>query len=92
MSELLVARYGMSPDEARAANAGVAGLAASEGLAYRIDTARPGNPFDAQHAVPYFVFDRRVAVAGAQSVDAFSSLREAAWTRGNAVADASPHA
>jgi predicted DsbA family dithiol-disulfide isomerase len=166
MSELVVARYGMSPEEAKAANAHVAALAAAEGLSYRIETARPGNSFDAQrlfhwartrgrgepfarrvleaficeelpigdhralagvaesvglpcddadrvlagdafaddvardrelgsaiglHAVPYFVFDRRTAVAGAQPVATFDALLQEAWARGGAAAGAPHH-
>lgn len=43
----LARKYGMTRDEALAAQARVTGVAAEEGLAYRLDVARPANTFDA---------------------------------------------
>jgi predicted DsbA family dithiol-disulfide isomerase len=51
LDELLAGTYGMGAQEARAANARVTGLAAAEGLDYRLDRARPGNTFDAHRLV-----------------------------------------
>jgi predicted DsbA family dithiol-disulfide isomerase len=43
----LAAKYGVPRAQAEAMNARVSGIAAEEGLAYRLDIARPGNTFDA---------------------------------------------
>ena len=43
----LASKYGVSRDKAEAMNARVSGIAAEEGLTYRLDIARPGNTFDA---------------------------------------------
>ncbi len=45
--ERLASKYGVSRDQAEAMNARVSGIAAEEGLDYRLDIARPGNTFDA---------------------------------------------
>ena len=45
--ERLASKYGVTRDKAEAMNARVSGIAADEGLAYRLDIARPGNTFDA---------------------------------------------
>ena len=47
LPEILAAKYGMTAAEAVAANAYVTAIAATEGLDYRLDRARPGNTFDA---------------------------------------------
>jgi predicted DsbA family dithiol-disulfide isomerase len=49
-AQRLAAKYGMTVDWARAANARVASVAAGEGLDYRLDISKPGNTFDAQKA------------------------------------------
>jgi len=49
--DLLAAKYGMSREEAEAANARVTALAADEGLAYRLEAARPANTFDAHRLI-----------------------------------------
>ena len=55
----LAARYGMSPDQARAAQARITAAAAEEGLEYRLGGARSGNTFDA-HRVIRLAADRGV--------------------------------
>jgi predicted DsbA family dithiol-disulfide isomerase len=45
--ERLATKYGVTRDKAEAMNARVSGIAAEEGLQYRLDIARPGNTFDA---------------------------------------------
>jgi len=47
LEQMLSAKYGMTVAQARAANDRVTGLAAAEGLEYRLGVARPGNTFDA---------------------------------------------
>jgi predicted DsbA family dithiol-disulfide isomerase len=51
LDEMLARKYGMSPEEARAANARVSKLAAEEGLSWRLEIARPGNSFAAHRLV-----------------------------------------
>lgn len=53
MQEILAAKYGMSLDEAKAANDRVAGQALEEGLLYRFDTMIPTNTFDAHRLTHY---------------------------------------
>ncbi|MBQ4900979.1 DsbA family oxidoreductase [Paenibacillus sp. Marseille-P2973] len=53
MQEILAAKYGMSLDEAKAANDRVAGQASEEGLVYRFDTMIPTNTFDAHRLTHY---------------------------------------
>jgi len=43
----LARKYGLSIEQARAANERLTTLAAAEGLAYRMDATRPGNSFNA---------------------------------------------
>ena len=45
--ERLARKYGMTREAALAAQARVTALAADEGLAYRLESARPANPLDA---------------------------------------------
>ncbi len=47
LPELLASKYGLTLEEARAANSHVTAVAASEGLEYRLERARPGNTFPA---------------------------------------------
>ncbi len=55
----LARKYGMTLEEARAALDRVTGLAAQEGLTYRLDAARPANTFDA-HRLLHLAADRGV--------------------------------
>jgi predicted DsbA family dithiol-disulfide isomerase len=57
MAEIAAVRYGMTLQEARAANGALTAEAAAEGLEYRIDDARPGNTFDA-HRLFHFARER----------------------------------
>jgi predicted DsbA family dithiol-disulfide isomerase len=49
--ERLAAKYGVSLEQARAMNANVTGIAAGEGLEYRLDRTRGGNTFDAHRLI-----------------------------------------
>jgi predicted DsbA family dithiol-disulfide isomerase len=55
----LARKYGMTREAALAAQARVTGLAELEGLAYRLDIARPANTFDA-HRLLHLAADRGV--------------------------------
>ncbi|TMC02807.1 MAG: DsbA family oxidoreductase [Chloroflexi bacterium] len=57
--ERLARKYGMTPEAALEAHARVTGLAAQEGLTYRLDVARPANTFDA-HRVLHLAAERGV--------------------------------
>jgi predicted DsbA family dithiol-disulfide isomerase len=50
-AEHLASKYGVSADEARAMERRITGVAAGEGLAYRLDIARGGRTFDAHRVV-----------------------------------------
>jgi predicted DsbA family dithiol-disulfide isomerase len=47
----LARKYGISVDQARAAQQRLTGLAAAEGLPYRLDAVRPGNSFNAHRLI-----------------------------------------
>lgn len=47
LDAMLAGKYGVGLDQARAMNERVSRLAAEEGIAFRLDLARPGNTFDA---------------------------------------------
>jgi len=51
LDRMLSRKYGMTVEEAHAANARVAGLAAAEGLSFRMENTRPGNSFAAHRLV-----------------------------------------
>lgn len=51
MDEVLERKYGMSPDEAAAANRQMTELAAGVGLEYHLDRVRIGNTFDAHRLI-----------------------------------------
>ncbi|HUX13986.1 MAG TPA: DsbA family oxidoreductase [Spirochaetia bacterium] len=51
LDEVLSRKYGMTIDQARAANARVSALAAVEGLEYHLDRARRANSFDAHRLI-----------------------------------------
>lgn len=53
MNELMVTKYGMSMEQAEAANANVTQQAASEGLTYHMDRLVPANSFDAHRLVHF---------------------------------------
>lgn len=51
LDEMLARKLGRTVAEARALNEHVTALASEEGLAYRLDRAKPGNTFDAHRAL-----------------------------------------
>lgn len=53
MDELLAAKYGMSVEQAKAANANVTQQAAGVGLTYHMDRVIPANSFDAHRLVHF---------------------------------------
>jgi predicted DsbA family dithiol-disulfide isomerase len=52
-SSMLADKYGVSPEQARAMNDRVTGLAAEEGLTYHLDRAVTANTFDAHRLVHF---------------------------------------
>jgi predicted DsbA family dithiol-disulfide isomerase len=50
-AEIIARKYGMSPDQARAAEARVTAMAADAGLDYHLDRSRLGSTFDAHRVV-----------------------------------------
>jgi predicted DsbA family dithiol-disulfide isomerase len=78
--DLLAKKYGMSTDQARAANERITGVASDLGLDYRLEQAKPGNSFDAH---------RLVHLAGAHGLgDAMKErLFEAYFTDGLPIGD-----
>jgi predicted DsbA family dithiol-disulfide isomerase len=51
MDRLLERKYGMSAEQAQAANAQMTSLAASVGLEYHLEQSKPGNTFDAHRLI-----------------------------------------
>jgi predicted DsbA family dithiol-disulfide isomerase len=51
--EMLASKYGVSLAEADSMQARVAGIAAEEGLVYRLDRTRPSNTFDAHRLIHF---------------------------------------
>jgi len=51
MSQILQRKYGMTEDQAEAANERMTGLAAEVGLEYHLDRVQPGNTFDAHRLI-----------------------------------------
>jgi predicted DsbA family dithiol-disulfide isomerase len=51
LDDLLAHKYGLPRAQAAAMNARVTSLASAEGLTYRLDTASPGNTFDAHRLI-----------------------------------------
>ncbi|HYW25916.1 MAG TPA: DsbA family oxidoreductase [Terriglobales bacterium] len=78
--ERLARKYGMTREAALAAQARVTGLAAEEGLAYRLDLARPANTFDA-HRLLHLAAER--GVQGAAEERLFAAY----FTEGRALSD-----
>jgi predicted DsbA family dithiol-disulfide isomerase len=79
-SEMLAGKYGVSPDQARAMNDRVTGLAAEEGLTYHLDKAVTANTFDA-HRLTHFAGTHDLAGA------VHERLMRAALVDGEAVDD-----
>jgi predicted DsbA family dithiol-disulfide isomerase len=79
-------RCGLSPDDVRAALAGdETGQAAGAAVHADIDQARAIGIT----GVPFFAFDRRLAVSGAQSTELFASALNQAWAGLEPAADLS---
>jgi len=78
--ERLARKYGMTREAALAAQARVTGLAAEEGLTYRLDAARPANTFDA-HRLLHLAAER--GVQGAAEERLFAAY----FTEGRALGD-----
>jgi predicted DsbA family dithiol-disulfide isomerase len=51
LNEMLVNKYGVTPERAAAMNAQVTQLASQEGLEYHLEKARPGNTFNAHRLI-----------------------------------------
>jgi predicted DsbA family dithiol-disulfide isomerase len=51
LAERLARKYGMTLEQAKAANARVTAAATGEGLDFRLDIAKPGNTFDAHRLI-----------------------------------------
>lgn len=80
LEEMLAAKYGMTLEEATAANERITRLAAAEGLEYRLDRAKRGNSFDAHRLI------HLAASRGAQGAMK-ERLMRAYFTEGEAIAD-----
>jgi predicted DsbA family dithiol-disulfide isomerase len=76
----LVTRFGMSADEAVERNRHMTELAATDGLAYRLDVARLGNTFDAHHVI-------HLADAQGLQAAAVERLFAAYFCEGRAISD-----
>jgi predicted DsbA family dithiol-disulfide isomerase len=59
LDEMLVRKYGVSPQQAASMNANVTALAKEVGLEYHLSKARPGNTFDA-HRLLHFATARQL--------------------------------
>lgn len=80
--ERLAAKYGMTREQATAANERLTSMAAAEGLRFRFDRVRPGNTFDA-HRLLHHARD-----AGAGMQDALKDrLFTAYFTEGEAIGE-----
>ncbi len=80
MDEVLERKYGMSPDEASAANRQMTELAAKVGLEYHLDRVRIGNTFDAHRLIH---LAGSVGLAGAMK----ERLLAAYFTEGRSISD-----
>jgi predicted DsbA family dithiol-disulfide isomerase len=65
--EMLARKYGVSRQQAEAMNSRVTLLAAEIGLEYRLDSARPGNTFDA-HRLLHFAASRQLGNQAAERI------------------------
>lgn len=80
LNEMLAGKLGVSTAEAAEMNQRVTGLAAAEGLEYRLDRARPGNSFDAHRLI-------HLAAAHGRQADAKERLLRAYFTEGLPIGD-----
>jgi predicted DsbA family dithiol-disulfide isomerase len=77
---MLAAKYGVGLDQARAMTDRVTGLAAEEGLDFRLDLKRTGNTFDAHRLL-------HLALARGRQDELKERLDHATFTEGLAVSD-----
>src|SRR2546423_14117958 len=80
LAERLATKYGMTLEQANAANARVTTAAAGEGLEFRLDVARPGNTFDAHRLI-------HLAKGRGVQVPAKERLMAAYFTEGRRIGD-----
>ncbi len=80
LSDLLASKYGLTREQAQQSNARMIALAAGEGLAYRLDVAKPGNTLDGHRLI------HLAAGHGLQGA-AKERLLAAYFTEGQAVGD-----
>lgn len=80
LNDMLAQKMGVSTERAAAMNTHVSELAAHEGLAYRLDIARPGNTFDAHQLI-------HLAAAHGLQAEAKERLLRAYFTEGAAIGD-----
>lgn len=80
LDAMLAEKIGISAAEAAAMNRRVTDLAAAEGLAYRLDLARPGNSFDAHRLI-------HLAAAHGLQAAAKERLLRAYFTEGLPIGD-----
>ncbi len=80
MDRILAEKYGMTEDQARAANQKMTSLAATVGLEYHLDRVRPGNTFDAHRLL-------HLAAARGVGADMKERLLAAYFTEGQPVGD-----
>ena len=80
MDRILERKYGMSVDQARAANAQMTSLAAGLGLEYHLDQVRAGNTFDAHRLI-------HLAATHGQGGAMKERLLAAYFTEGRSVGD-----
>jgi predicted DsbA family dithiol-disulfide isomerase len=80
VTERLAGKYGVSLQQAAAMNERVSGLAAHEGLDYRLDQARGGNTFDAHRLI-------HLAASRGLQQEMEERLFHAYFTEGKAIGD-----
>ena len=80
MDQVLQRKYGMGPEAAEAANAGMTALAARLGLEYHLDQVRMGNTFDAHRLL-------HLAAAEGRAAELKECLLAAYFSEGRSVSD-----
>jgi predicted DsbA family dithiol-disulfide isomerase len=80
LDRMLASKYGVPLEQARAMNTRVTAIAATEGIAFRLEVARPGNTFDA-HRLTHLA---RGSGLEAAAVERFQA---AYFTEGAAIGD-----
>lgn len=80
LEEMLASKYGMTLEEAKAANTKITTLASGEGLEYRLDRVQRGNSFDAHRLIHLAA---RLGLQGAMK----ERLMRAYFTEGEAISE-----